>query len=172
MSRLRRIEITGRFFFVTTNLAVKVFPLSPSERDTCLSLLGETRAKHNFKLFAYVIMPTHVHFLCRLMEGSLPALMRDWKGKSGFAIAKARKVQGAIWQARYYDFILRRVADFWDKFDYIHQNPVNAKLVKSPEDWRWSSFDFFARKRPVLVSPDPFELPADHNFPLLQRSWD
>jgi hypothetical protein len=47
MTRLRRIEDRDRIFFVTTNLALKVAPLIPDERDIILStadfLLGETK---------------------------------------------------------------------------------------------------------------------------------
>lgn len=171
MSRLRRIEISGRFFFVTTNLASKVSPLTPRERDICLAHLGTVRANHSLKVFAYVIMPSHVHLLCRVIESSLPRVMRDWKGQTGFEIARSRGIRGGIWQARYYDFILRRVADFWEKFEYIHQNPVRAGLAKTPGDRRWSSYIFFARNHSLPLNPDPFNLPADHNAPLWTPPW-
>jgi hypothetical protein len=60
MSRLRRIELVGRYFFITTNLAKRVPSLSPTERDICLDHLARTRAKHKFSLFAYVVMPDQI----------------------------------------------------------------------------------------------------------------
>jgi hypothetical protein len=109
VSRLRRIEVAGRYFFVTTNLLKHSPPLSPSERDICLDQIDRVRTKHKFALFA--------------------KLMRDWKSASGFAIAKARSKRGAIWQERYFDFILRRARDFGNKLEYIHANPVEATLA-------------------------------------------
>jgi len=32
-------------------------------------------------------------------------------------------------------------------FNYIHQNPVNAKLVKRPEEWEFSSYSDYCGKR-------------------------
>jgi len=32
-------------------------------------------------------------------------------------------------------------------FQYIHNNPVVAGLVSSPEDWKWSSYRFYIGKR-------------------------
>ena len=36
---------------------------------------------------------------------------------------------------------------------YIHLNPIKAKLVKSPEDYRWSSYRaYFSQKEHFLIS--------------------
>ncbi len=38
-------------------------------------------------------------------------------------------------------------------FNYIHQNPVNANLVKRPEDWQFSSYpDYFAGRNGKLIN--------------------
>jgi putative transposase len=171
MSRLRRIELTGRYFFVTTNLAKRGLALSPTERDICLGELGRMRTRHKFSLFAYVIMPNHAHLLIWTVESLLPEMMKDWKSASGFAIAKARCKRGAIWQPRYFDFILRRGADFGKKFEYIHNNPVTAGLVHRPEDWMWSSAAFYIQKAVVPVQPDIFDFPVDPNEPLWPGPW-
>ena len=171
MSRLRRIEHAGRYFFVTTNLARGISSLTPRERDICLEHIAQARSKHGFQLFAYVVMPDHVHLLLGVFRSSLPTLMRDWKSRSAIAIARSRRTRGAIWQARYFDFILRRAANFGDKFEYIHRNPVTAGLVTRPEDWRWSSYSFYASKVPAVVQPDVFDVPVDPNTPLWPASW-
>ncbi|HXX21296.1 MAG TPA: transposase [Candidatus Acidoferrum sp.] len=171
MSRLRRIETAGRFFFITTNLRKGAAPLAPAERDICLDALARARTKHRFALFAYAIMPDHVHLLVQTREAVLPQLMRDWKSASGFAVAKRRGKRTAIWQARYFDFILRRASDFGPKFDYIHNNPVTAGLVSKPEDWPWSSAAFYGKRGSVRLRPDVFEVPSDPNEPLWPVPW-
>src|ERR1700690_2671869 len=171
ISRLRRIETADRYFFITTNLVKNIRELSPEERDTCLLELGKARAKHRFSLFAYVVMPTHVHALIWTSDSRLPMLMRDWKSSSGFAIAKARGRHGALWEPRYFDFILRRASDFGEKVEYIHQNPVAAGLVNCAEDWGWSSAAFYARRSPVALEPDVFDVPCDPNTPLWPVPW-
>jgi putative transposase len=171
MSRLRRIEHGGRYFFVTTNLARGVPPLTPKERGLCLEHIDKARAKHGFSLFAYVVMPDHLHLLLAAFQSSLPDLMREWKSKSASAIAKLRGKRAAIWQPRYFDFILRRASDFGKKLEYIHDNPVSAGLVAQPEDWFWSSAAFYVKKVPVLVRPDLFDVPVDPNTPLWPVPW-
>lgn len=179
MSRLRRIELAGRFFFITTNLRRNIPPFSQAERDICLDHLERARKRHKFFLFAYVVMPDHVHLLLRTEQALLPAVMKTWKGGSGCAIAKRRGITGAIWQPRYFDFILRRASDFGKKLEYIHNNPVADGLVAEPQLWPWSSAAFYinnlcASERAhdiVPIRPDLFDIPADPNEPLWPVPW-
>jgi REP element-mobilizing transposase RayT len=171
MSRLRRIELAGRYFLVTTNLLRSVPRLTADERAVCLECLDKSRAKHGFSLFAYVGMPDHVHLLLRPWGSSLPDLMGDWKNKCAVAVANKRRTRGPIWQKRYFDFILRRASDFGDKLGYIHENPVAAGLVARPEDWPWSSAAFYLKKTPVLLRPEVFSVPVDPNEPLWPVPW-
>ncbi|HEX4003396.1 MAG TPA: hypothetical protein VHX36_12165 [Candidatus Acidoferrales bacterium] len=75
MSRLHWIEISGRYFFVTTNLARGAPKLIPEERNICLDQLDLSRTTLGFSLFAYVIMPDHAHLLVAPAPCTLPALM-------------------------------------------------------------------------------------------------
>jgi putative transposase len=47
---------------------------------------------------------------------------------------------GLLWQPRYYDFNVHSDAKRIEKLRYIHRNPVKRGLVRSLEDWAWSSF--------------------------------
>jgi hypothetical protein len=59
-----------------------------------------------------------------------------------------------IWQARFYDFNVWGDKKRIEKLRYMHGNPVTRGLVRSPEEWRWSSFrDYaFGERGPVLVN--------------------
>jgi hypothetical protein len=72
---------------------------------------------------------------------------------------------------KYFDFILRRVKDFWEKMEYIHRNPVEAGLVIRPEEWKWSSCGHYFKTGMVPVIPDPVGLPVDGNELLWPAPW-
>jgi len=169
--RLRRIEDCDRIFFVTTDLARNVVALSPAECDLVLEALAVHHCPGNFLLLAYVVMPDHMHLLLAPQEQTLPQILRDLKSKSGHEIARRRSVPGPIWQPRYFDNIIRRVRHFWEKLDYIHQNPVEAALVGQPHEWKWSSYRFYARLGRVPIVPDPVDLPSDANALLWPAPW-
>ena len=166
MSRLRRIERVGRYFFVTTNLIRGAPPLSAAEREICLNCLRAARTRFGFLLFAYVVMLDHVHLLLSTFQPDLSAIMRVWKSQSALAIQESRHHHGAVWQPRYFDFILRRASDFSKKLAYIHDNPVEAKLTERPEAWRWSSAAFYASGDHTMLRPDQFDVPTNPNEPL------
>lgn len=93
-----------------------------------------------FLLDAYVIMPDHVHLLIRPITGwSLAAILRGLKGFSAWEINRTLKRHGSVWQAESFDHLIRNNADWLDKFDYIHNNPMKAGLVSRPQDYPFSS---------------------------------
>ncbi len=57
----------------------------------------------------------------------------------------------AFWQARFYDFNVWTTKKRVEKLRYMHRNPVKRGLVDSPEQWRWSSYRFYALGEPGRV---------------------
>ena len=171
MTRLRRIENRNRIFFVTFNLAEGTPHLAPAERDLILDLLQQLRGPLEFAIFGYVVMPSHVHQLVLPRRESLVRIIRDWKSKSGLAIAKRRHISGSIWQRSYFDFICRRARDFSEKLEYIHLNPVVAGLAEKAHDWRWSSFLYYARGGQPPIIPDHIEFSGDPQELLWPAPW-
>jgi putative transposase len=171
MSRLRRIEQQDRVFFVTSNVARGAPNLSESERDLVLGSLDQTRTAQPFLLFGYVVMPDHVHALFGVLAGSVSNIMHAWKRTSAESIQKARGKHGAIWQARYFDFICRRRRDIANKLDYIHQNPVVAEFVSRAYEWRWSSAGFYSKHGKPMVVPNVADLSGDPDELIWPAPW-
>jgi REP element-mobilizing transposase RayT len=72
MTRLRRIEVRDRIFFITFNIARGVSVLSESERDLVLATLQALRGPDDFALYGYVVMPDHAHLLLHPRSVPLP----------------------------------------------------------------------------------------------------
>jgi REP element-mobilizing transposase RayT len=161
MSRLRRIATYDRIFFVTTNLTRNSGELTPAERDTLLHVIAECRDRGAFWLFAYCIMPNHLHLLLSPHNKNLPTAIREIKSVSATRIINSRHCRGPLWQPRYFDNIIRRPRDFWDKLEYIHHNPVAAGLASTPRDWRWSSCAAILDRTAAPIPVDKIDLPQD-----------
>ncbi len=169
MSRLRRIEQSHRFFFVSTNLVPQCSPLSPAERTLVLHDLKAIRSSRDFSLFSYVILPTDLHLLLYPRETTGTDILRDPKSMSAATLHKARASSGPIWQPRFFDFACRKVRDFWEKVEYSHQNPVKAGLASTVAEWPWSSGA--SGTAPAILRPDHIELPADGNALIWPAPW-
>jgi putative transposase len=161
MTRLRRIADRDQIFFITTNLLRNRAAFAPGERDILVEIVGGLRETGAFWLFGYVVMPTHLHLLLKPHGLGLSGLMDELKGLTGKRILRERQIRGPLWQPRYFDNIIRRVRDFWQKLEYIHNNPVAAGLVASPQAWPWSSHVAYSKCCLPTIRVDPIDLPAD-----------
>jgi putative transposase len=131
MSRLRRVELHSRFFFVTTNLRRGIRPFSDSEFGILGSAIEVVRSRTKLALCAYCFMPDHWHAIVLPAEGSsISDILMRAKILAQRQISKARLSRDGIWQSRFYDRILRSRREFDETLEYIHQNPVRKGLVK------------------------------------------
>jgi putative transposase len=168
MSRLRRLVVSDRWFFITCRMLPRRRILSELEFACLARVIHERREEHGFLLSAWVFLPDHWHAIfypahpltiSRVMEaikdGATKRINR-WRGESGL-----------LWQPRFFDRALRTVKEYHEKVWYIHLNPVKAGLAARPEDWPWSSVHDYtgvlnqAPITPSGLSVDRVSLPAD-----------
>ncbi|MFY9740381.1 MAG: transposase [Candidatus Sulfotelmatobacter sp.] len=108
-----------------------------------ISALERVRQDYGLCVYAYVVMPEHVHLLINEPQrSSLAQVIKSLK--QGVARRLALRAENSFWQARYYDFNVWSERKFVEKIRYIHRNPVHRGLVARPEDWPWSSFRHYA----------------------------
>jgi hypothetical protein len=66
---------------------------------------------------------------------------------------------GTLWDGRYRDPIVAEERYFFTCLRYIEHNPVKARMVIRPEDYRWSSYRFHAYGEPsAWLVPHPLYL--------------
>src|SRR5437867_3864944 len=94
---------------------------------------------HRCRLLAWVIMPNHVHLLVEMWQTPLSKLLHSWKILSSKRANALLGRSGQLWQEDYRDRYMRDEEHYWKTVRYIENNPVKAGLVKSPEQWRFSS---------------------------------
>jgi len=100
------------------------------------------------KLFAYVLMPDHVHLLLLLPEQlTLEKLMNHVNGASSRKVNDALGTTGnKLWQGGFHDVFLREPIDFAIKVNYIHNNPVKAGIVQRSDEYIYSSAKYYMKK--------------------------
>ena len=103
------------------------------------TLIRGSRELKQYLLWAYVLMPNHVHALItpRL---TVDRVMQGIKGVSAY---RANRILGrggkAFWQRESFDHWVRNEAEEAKIRLYIENNPVKAGLCRVPEEWSWSS---------------------------------
>lgn len=82
-----------------------------------------------FEMMAFVIMPNHVHVLCRPLAGQdLEMLAGSWKRHSSEALNRVTGKRGRVWQQETFDRIIRDADHFRQAVRYIAKNPIQARL--------------------------------------------
>ena len=141
MSRLRRLVLSDRFFFVTLNLRSARRPLAGTQFAVLARFFQAVRSRQQFRLTAWVFMPDHWHAIPYPPSPlTISAVIKSIKLSSTNAVRCCRGETGELWQGRFFEHALRIVKDYTDAVEYIHPNPVRRGLVRRPEDWVWSSY--------------------------------
>jgi putative transposase len=150
----------------------------PAIRDLVAKHLAAARLRCGFQLYAWVIMPEHLHVV-------LQPDVKAWPVSKVMVAIKQPIAQRVIYRWRRLNApILPRLLDsdgkarFWQEgggFDrnirdrpelgkeirYIHLNPVKRGLVFRPQDWPWSSARWYLGDHTGPVPIDPLPPPMD-----------
>ena len=113
--------------------------------DHFLSLLNEKRKKNSLILYAWCLMPNHVHLLIKEKDETLADIFRSMLSSFiKWYNAKYQRV-GHIFQGRYESQPVEDQTYFLRVFRYIHRNPLEANLCGNLEAYRFSSYAYYFR---------------------------
>ena len=131
-----------------------------------IDTLATLRKDWPCKLIAYVLMPDHTHLIVNPQDGRIREFTGKLKSLSARAIIKnahgidfqldSDGSSYQVWQESFKAVPLWSAWMIWQKINYIHANPVKAKLVSSAKDYHWSSFQAFysGSSEPLPVDQD------------------
>jgi len=155
----------------------RAFLTRERSKEYLAQALLAAREKHRFHLWAYCVMPEHVHLLIwpATAEYSIAAILRAIKQSVARRVLLylRRNAPQALkhhatgepgrpyrfWQAGGgYDRNITGTRAALAVIQYIHENPVRRGLVQSPQEWPWSSAQDWAgvRTGPVAVDRESF----------------
>ena len=141
MARPLRLEFPGALYHVTARGDRREDIVNDDDDRSCLlDLWGEALVRFDAVCFAYCLMGNHYHFVVETRRANLSRLMRHVNGVYTQRYNRRHKQVGHLFQGRFKAIIVDRDAYFLQVCRYVDLNPVRAKLVRRPQDWRWSSY--------------------------------
>ncbi len=164
------IKEPGGPYFITCTI-VNWIPIFTRKAyfDNLLDSLQFCRQHKGLKVYACVIMDTHLHLVAA--ADKLADIIRDFKSYTAKAlIAQLEKDQKTwvlnqlqhykqptktksdyqVWQEGFHPQQLISEEMLHQKINYLHHNPVRAGLVEQPEDWLHSSARDFAGEKGII----------------------
>lgn len=165
MSTKYKATIPAKAYFVTITTVnwVDLFTRL-SQRMLIVNALNHCVENKGLEIYAYCIMPSHIHILCRAHDDDLLAnIMRDFKSFTSKKIIETIKNEKEsrrewllemfqdsckhlkrnqtfkVWQNGYHAVLIESEKFVRQKLNYIHNNPVADKIVEHPWEYIFSS---------------------------------
>ena len=123
-----------------------------------LDTLEEWKARLNCKLYTFCLMTNHVHLVIDPGDAaaSLGLLMKRLAGRYTRYVNRIERRSGTVWNGRFKSSPIETDRYLMACCRYVELNPVRAKMVASPEQYRWSSFnDKIGPSSRRLLDEDP-----------------
>jgi putative transposase len=140
MPRAARIIIPGVAHHVTQrgNRQQKIF-FSDDDRRAYIQILAAALKRSDTRCLAWCLMDNHIHLMLvpEHVDG-LRASLSSTHTTYAQRINQREQMTGHLFQGRYASFAMDD-GHMMVAARYIENNPVTAGIVKSAEDWRWSS---------------------------------
>ncbi len=148
MGRKPRVHFPGAVYHVITRGNQKQIIFKDREGySRFLNFLDEAQTRFSFKLYAYVLMPNHVHLLMEVGSYPLAKVMQTLLYRyTRYFNNRYRKV-GHLFQGRYRAILCDKDHYLLELVRYLHLNPVRAGLVKEAKRYPWSSHEKYLKGR-------------------------
>ena len=146
-SRYQIINNSGVYFITST--IIEWIPVFTKREyfDIIVQSLSYCRQNKGLKLFAYVVMDNHVHFIA--FADKLSQIVKDFKSFTAREIIKTAKIDGRKWLLNQFEYYKKKYKNdseyqvwqegfhpqmimdeevFRQKVEYTHNNPVKGAL--------------------------------------------
>ncbi len=144
-------------------------------RQWLVEAIDRARKSLDYRIWAYAIMPEHVHLICwpedeiydisLFIESIKQSVSRkaknflelnDPNSLKKMTVKRGKRETFRFWQTGHgYDRNIMVDDTLLKKMEYIHNNPVRKRLVEKQTDWKWSSAEWYSGERNVPLSIDP-----------------
>jgi REP element-mobilizing transposase RayT len=157
MARPLRIEYEGAVYHITArgNERGAIYKDS-GDMQKFLDILGMLSVKHRIVVHGYVLMQNHYHLLIETPAGNIARAIHYLNATYTNYFNRRHNRAGHLFQGRYGSHIIEKDQYLLAVNRYIHLNPVRARLVKTPEQYKWGSYEMFVgtRRKPEWLECD------------------
>ena len=146
MARKLRVQYPGAIYHLM-NRGDRREPIfrDDGDRQRFLETLGEACGKTGWQIHAYCLMGNHFHLVAETPQANLVAGMKWFLGTYTSRFNRRHQVFGHLFSGRYKALVVdgSDTGYLRSACDYVHLNPVRAKLLKVEEplrEYKWSSY--------------------------------
>jgi len=120
------------------------------DNEKFLQVIEECKGINEFELYGYCLMGNHVHLLLKEGTEKLECIFKRIGTRYVYWYNRKYMRSGHLFQDRYKSEAVESDPYFTVVLRYIHQNPMQAGLCKSLNDYTWSSYNDYLGKTGIV----------------------
>lgn len=110
------------------------------DRINFIDILRRYKQECEYSIFAYCLMDNHVHLVIKEGKDPLEKLMKRIGVSYAYWYNWKYKRSGHLFQDRYRSEVVEDDRYLLEVIRYIHQNPLQADMITTIQEYRWSSY--------------------------------
>lgn len=112
----------------------------PNDYAFYLDLLKEWSAQAQLDIWAYCLMSNHIHLVAvPHTPDSLRLALSQTNRRYASMVNKREGATGHLWEGRFKSYPIEDDPYLLSVVRYVERNPVDARIVSAPAQYRWSS---------------------------------
>ena len=140
MSRPLRIEYPGALYHVVSHGNGRLWLFKHDDAYSMfLDILGEYIKKYDVVIHNFIIMRNHFHLVIETKSANLGIFMNQVLRDYAMYFNRMSRRRGSVFRSRYGAFLVQQDLYYKQLTKYVFYNPVKARLVKRPDEYKWSS---------------------------------
>jgi REP-associated tyrosine transposase len=141
VARPLRVEYEGAIYHIISkgNRGDYIFA-DDKDKEIFLDILGRSVNRYGINIYVWCVMGNHYHLLVSMPHGNLSKAMHLIGSGYGSYLRRYRRFIGHVFAGRYKSLCVQKEGYLLELSRYIHLNPVRAGMVKTPEEYQWSSY--------------------------------
>ena len=150
MTRPLRLQFEGALYHITSRRdGWEQIYLSNDDRYQFLEILGNVQERFNWVIHAHCLMTNYYHLLVETPDSNISKVMLQLNSVYTQNFNRRYNRVGHVFQGRYKAVLVEKKSYLLELARYVILNPVRAGMVRSPEQWPWSSYRAMIGKEPA-----------------------
>ena len=174
MPRIAREYLDTSFFHVIVQGIKREYIFKKDVyKEKYIYLMNKYKAKYNIEIIAYCIMDNHAHLLIYSDKiDDLSNYMHIVNSIFAQHYNKEEKRVGYVYRNRYVSEAINNKYYLIRCIDYIHKNPVKAKIVEKCENYKFSSYKDYMKNTGIAINEKNIEILGKCNYEKLFKELD
>lgn len=140
MSRQHRFLFPGAVYHIGARGYERSFIFRDDKHKQRLAeVLAGAKKSFGLIIHAYAIMGNHYHLLAETPEPNLPTIMHYINMRYGTYYNTRHERKGHVFERRYNAFVIQKGEHMKPQVQYIHMNPIRAKMEERLGTYKWTS---------------------------------